>query len=140
MSRRVELKVTRQETTENLDFGTLFHLAIDHLHSIGAYTENTRLGEPYLNGSINLIFCKTVRGSFYGYYPVYLPNGAISTPLGTESRCPFFHFSTLIEENWNQAKHVFSIGLDDDDQARKLLTDLYTVYRDQGYKVKMEYN
>jgi hypothetical protein len=114
-----ELIIIPKNKSEKLDFGKVFHDCLNAFETIGAYSNLTVKSEKFITRDIALSFCQTVAGTMYGNYSLYAPTFVNQNDY--IRRSPFFHFSTLADENINQAETALSLQLDCDDHAVSFL-------------------
>ena len=127
-----ELTILAGKNFPELDFGNVFNDCLAAFHSNGSYSEISHSGEKFLSNTISLEFCKIVKGTMFGHYPLYAPD--FSGEVKFLRRSPFFHFSTLAEENIENANTALSITLDKDEHAQTLLSTIAICLIQKGYR------
>ncbi|EOZ8645407.1 hypothetical protein ACQWTT_001158 [Acinetobacter baumannii] len=133
MPLRSVLTVISSKPTNDLDFGTVFHDCLNAFQSAGAYSDLSHNKEKFLSPNIAIEFCRTVKGTFYGYYPLFVPTYVRDSDY--IHRSPFFHFSTLAKENIKKANTALSIMLDKDEHAQTFFITLAICLIQKGYRV-----
>lgn len=132
MSFKSELTILSGNPSLDLDFGSVFNDCLAAFHSNGSYSEISINEEKFLSKTIELEFCKTVKGTLFGHYPLYAPTFVKTGDY--LRRSPFFHFSTLADENIENAGTALSIMLDKDDHAQTFLTTVAICLIQKGYR------
>lgn len=132
MSQQCELTILSGSSSTNLDFGSVFNECLEAFHSNGSYSEISLSEEKFLTKTIALEFCKTVKGTLFGYYPLYVPTFVKTGDY--IRRSPFFHFSTLADENIEKADTALTIILDKDEHAQTFLTTIAICLIQKGYR------
>lgn len=133
MPLRSELTIVSSNPSTELNFGTAFHDCLSAFQSSGAYSDIGLNNEKFISPSIKLEFCKTVKGTLFGYYPVFVPTYVNDNNY--VQRSPFFHFSNLAVENLNNAGTVLTIMLDKDEHAQIFLFTIAICLIQKGYRV-----
>jgi len=132
MPQRCELTILSGNPLNDLDFGSIFNDCLSAFQSNGSYSEISVSDEKFLTKTISLEFCKIVKGTLFGHYPLYAP-----TFIKTGDyirRSPFIHFSTLAEENIEKAGTALTIMLDKDEHAQTFLTTVAICLIQKGYR------
>lgn len=132
MPLRSELTILPTDSLHDMDFGSVFNDCLEAFQSNGSYSEYSFSGEKFLTKTINLEFCKIVRGTLYGHYPLYVPTFVKDTEY--TRRSPFFHYSTLEEENIENAATALTIMLDQDEHAQTFLITVAICLIQKGYR------
>ncbi len=127
-----ELTILPSNPSHDMDFGTVFNHCLEAFHTNGSYSEISFNNEKYINKKINLEFCPLIKGTLYGHYPLYVPTFVDDGEY--TRRSPFFHFSTLVEENIEDAKTALTIILDKDEHAQTLLITVAICLIQKGYR------
>lgn len=127
-----ELTILSGNPSTDLDFGSVFNECLEAFHSNGSYSEISLTNDKFLTKTIALEFCKTVKGTLFGHYPLYAPTFVKTGDY--IRRTPFFHFSTLAAENIEKAGTALTIMLDNDEHAQTFLTTVAICLIQKGYR------
>lgn len=127
-----ELTILAGKSAPILDFGTVFNDCLDAFHSNGSYSEISHNAEKFLSNKIELEFCKTVKGTMFGHYPLYVPTFFEAGEY--IRRSPLFHFSTLAEENIEKSNTALTIIMDKDEHAHTFLSTVAICLIQKGYR------
>jgi hypothetical protein len=73
MPQRCELTILSGNPLKDLDFGSIFNDCLSAFQSNGSYSEISVSDEKFLTKTISLEFCKIVKGTLFGHYPLYAP-------------------------------------------------------------------